>query len=265
MPVQAWQHGNRAARLTYLRGRPFVRIRGQTDTPLGGSANLPMMSPLVILFDVDNTLLDNDSIVADLRHHLAAVAGPKSVERYFEEFEEIRSEMGYADYLGALQRYRLEDPHDADFMRISYFLLDYPFHERLFPGAMEAVKHFEQFGTTVILTDGDVVFQPWKIVRSGLYDAFEGRVMIQIHKEKELYCVEDRFPAERYVLVDDKLRILSETKKIWGDKLTTIFPKQGHYALDPAISSKYPLADISVDRIGELADLDLASLLAARP
>jgi len=212
------------------------------------------MDPLVILFDVDNTLLDNDAIVADLRHHLEQVAGPKSVERYFQEFEEIREEMGYADYLGALQHYRAEDPYDADFMRISFYLLSYPFRQRLFPGALEVAEEYSKLGTTVILTDGDVVFQPWKIVRSGLYEAFEGRVMIQIHKEKELFCVEQRFPAERFILVDDKLRLLHETKKVWGDRLTTIFPKQGHYAHDPKILAAYPPADIAVDGIGDLLD-----------
>lgn len=214
------------------------------------------MHKTVILLDVDNTLLDNDAIVADLRHHLEQVAGPRSVERYFQEFEEIRDEMGYADYLGALQRYRSEDPYDADFMKVSYFLLSYPFGERLFPGALEAVAHMSQFGTTVILTDGDVVFQPWKIARSGLFDAFDGRVMIQIHKERELFCVEDRFPADRYVLVDDKLRILSECKEVWGERLTTVFPRQGHYALDLAVTDAYPPADVTIDAISELISLD---------
>jgi len=212
------------------------------------------MYPLVILFDVDNTLLDNDSIVADLRRHLEQVAGPASVKRYFQEFEELREELGYADYLGALQRYRVEDPYDADFMRISFYLLSYPFRRRLFPGALEVVREFSKVGKTVILTDGDVVFQPWKISRSGLHEAFEGRVMIQIHKEKELFCVEQRFPAARYVLVDDKLRLLDETKKVWGDRLTTVFPKQGHYANDPKILADYPAADVSVDKIGDLLD-----------
>jgi FMN phosphatase YigB (HAD superfamily) len=216
------------------------------------------MVPLVILFDVDNTLLDNDQIVADLRVHLSHVAGHASVERYFEEFESIRQEMGYADYLGALQRYRLKDPHDIDFMQVSYFLLNYPFASRLFPRALDVVRHFDSFGLTSILTDGDVVFQPWKISRAGLLDAVGGRVMIQIHKEKELYCVTDRFPAEHYVLVDDKIRILTECKKVWGNRLTTIFPKQGHYAHDRNLVESYPKADVTVDAIGDLLAFDLA-------
>jgi len=212
---------------------------------------------MVILFDVDNTLLDNDQIVADLRLHLSHVAGHRSSQRYWEIFEELRQEMGYADYLGALQKFRAENPFDADFMKVSFFLLDYPFAERLFPGSLRVIERLSSFGTTVILTDGDVVFQPWKIARSGLFDAFGGRVMIQIHKEKELHCVEKRFPSERYVLIDDKLRILAEAKEIWGSRLTTIFPRQGHYAHDPKILSSYPPADITVDKIADLLTVEL--------
>jgi FMN phosphatase YigB (HAD superfamily) len=210
---------------------------------------------MVILFDVDNTLLDNDQIVSDLRLHLSHVAGHQSAERYWEIFEEIRNQMGYADYLGALQKFRSENPFDADFMKISYFLLNYPFASRLFPGALKVIERFDWLGTTVILTDGDVVFQPWKIARSGLYDAVGGRVLIQIHKEKELRCVEERFPSDHYILIDDKLRILAETKKIWGDRLTTVFPRQGHYAHDPSIVDAYPPADITVEKIGDLIDM----------
>jgi FMN phosphatase YigB (HAD superfamily) len=212
---------------------------------------------MVILFDVDNTLLDNDQIVADLRLHLSHVAGHRSSQRYWEIFEELRQEMGYADYLGALQKFRAENPFDADFMKVSFFLLDYPFAERLFPGSLRVIERLSSFGTTVILTDGDVVFQPWKIARSGLFDAFGGRVMIQIHKEKELDCVEKTFPSERYVLIDDKLRILAEAKEIWGSRLTTIFPRQGHYAHDPKILSSYPPADITVDKIADLLTVEL--------
>jgi FMN phosphatase YigB (HAD superfamily) len=210
---------------------------------------------MVILFDVDNTLLDNDQIVADLRLHLSHVAGHRSAERYWEIFEELRDQMGYADYLGALQRFRTENPFDADFMKVSYFLLNYPFASRLFPGALKVIERFDWLGTTVILTDGDVVFQPWKIARSGLYDAVGGRVLIQIHKEKELQCVEERFPSDHYILIDDKLRILAETKKVWGDRLTTVFPRQGHYAHDPKFVDAYPPADITVERIGDLIDM----------
>jgi FMN phosphatase YigB (HAD superfamily) len=220
--------------------------------------------PLAILFDVDNTLLDNDQIVSDLRLHLGHVAGHKSSERYWDIFEELREEMGYADYLGAIQRFRNEDPYDADFMKVSLFLLGYPFKSRLFPGALEVIRHFSSFGTTAILTDGDVVFQPWKISRSGIFEAVNGRIMIQIHKEKELDCVEERLPAERYILIDDKLRLLSEIKSIWGDRLTTIFPRQGHYAHDPAILAKYPEADLTVDRIEDLLSINPTTIKQRR-
>lgn len=208
--------------------------------------------PLVILFDVDNTLLDNDQIVSDLRVHLGHVAGPKLAVRYWQIFEALRDEMGYADYLGTLQRFRSENPDDLDFMQVSYFLLNYPFEGRLFPRAAQVIQHFATLGTTAILTDGDVVFQPWKIARSGLLDAVGGRVMIEIHKEEELHSVEEEYPADRYIMVDDKLRILHEMKQVWGDRLTTIFPRQGHYAHDPKIVGAYPPADVTVDSIGEL-------------
>lgn len=217
--------------------------------------------PLVILFDVDNTLLDNDQIVSDLRLHLGHVAGHQSAERYWQIFEELRDEMGYADYLGALQRFRVEDPYNTDFMKVSLFLLGYPFASRLFPGALDVIRSFNSCGTTAILTDGDVVFQPWKISRSGLLDAVGGRVMIQIHKEQELECVEERMPADHYVLVDDKIRILTEVKKRWGKRLTTVFPRQGHYAHDPAILARYPDADVTVDHIADLLTQDLRALL----
>ena len=215
---------------------------------------------MVIFFDVDNTLLDNDQIVADLRQHLAHVAGHKLSERYWAIFEDLRKEIGYADYLGALQRFRIEDPYDAEFMKVSLFLLNYPFQTRLFPHALEVIRHFDSIGTTAILSDGDVVFQPWKIIRSGIYDAVGGRVLIQIHKEQELACAEERFPSERYVLVDDKLRLLYECKQVWGDRLTTIFPKQGHYAHDAKNLADYPPADFTVDRIGDILQLDLSRI-----
>ena len=207
---------------------------------------------LVILFDVDNTLLDNDAVVADLDRHLGQEFGAATRGRYWEIFETLRGELGYADYLGALERYRLEELHDPRLLRMSSWLGDYPFAHRLFPGALDVVQRIAQWGTTVILSDGDAVFQPRKVERSGLWDAFGGRVLIYIHKEAELGDVERLYPARRYVLIDDKLRILAEVKKSWGDRVMTVFPKQGHYAADPKILSSYPPADITVDRIGDL-------------
>jgi FMN phosphatase YigB (HAD superfamily) len=216
---------------------------------------------VVFLFDVDNTLLDNDRVEEDLRHHLEKEFGAESMKRYFAIFEELRSELGYADYLGALQRYRLEEVCDPRVLRMSSFLVDYPFADRLYPGALDVIEHFHAWGSTVILSDGDAVFQPRKVERSGLWDAVEGRVLIYIHKEKRMADVEKRYPAEHYVMVDDKLRILSAMTKVWDDKLTTVFPRQGHYALDPKNISSYPPAHITVQRIGDLANYGPAELM----
>ncbi len=217
-------------------------------------------SEVVFLLDVDNTLLDNDRVTADLQIHLTKAFGAQRQARYWTIFEDLRKELGYADYLGALQRYRVENPRDPQFLRISSFLVDYPFANRLFPGSLDVIERLGSWGPTVILSDGDVVFEPRKVYRSGSYEAVEGRVLIYIHKEKELDDIEERFPAKHYVLVDDKLRILTAVKKIWKDRLTTVFPRQGHYALDPKVPASYPPADITIDRIGNLQDYDLASL-----
>jgi FMN phosphatase YigB (HAD superfamily) len=215
---------------------------------------------VVFLFDCDNTLLDNDRVQADLRTHLTREFGAGCSDRYWEIFETLRAELGYADYLGALQRYRLDDLSDTRLLSMSSFLIDYPFASVLYPGALDAIRHLGSRGLTVILSDGDVVFQPRKIERSGLWDAVGGRVLIYIHKEAQLDAVAQRYPARRYVMIDDKLRILAAMKKIWKDRLTTIFPRQGHYATDPAIVAAYPPADITIEGIGELADADLAAL-----
>jgi len=214
---------------------------------------------LVILFDVDNTLLDNDRVAADLREHLEATVGHERQERYWRAFEELRAQLGYADYLGALQRYRLDDPHDPHLLTVSHFLLEYPFARRLYPGALEAVRHAGRFGKAVILSDGDVVFQPHKVWRSGLYDAFGGAVLIYIHKELELEDVEQRYPASHYVLVDDKVRLLAAVKNTWGPRVKTVFPRQGHYALDEDVVRRYPAPDITLDRIGDLVQVDFGA------
>jgi FMN phosphatase YigB (HAD superfamily) len=222
------------------------------------------MRDTVFLFDVDNTLLDNDAVTADLGDHLESEFGRPARERYWAIFETLRSELGYADYLGALQRYRMEDPDDPQLLGMSGFLIDYPFPSRLYPGALQAVAHCGRTGPTAILSDGDVVFQPRKITRSGLWDAVEGRVMIYLHKEQMLQAVERRHPAQHYVMIDDKLRILDAMKKVWGSRLTTIFVRQGHYALDLANISAFPPADVTLERIGDLAGLNLANLSGAQ-
>jgi FMN phosphatase YigB (HAD superfamily) len=216
---------------------------------------------VVFLFDVDNTLLDNDRVTRDLNRHLTTTFGEERARHYWTIFEELRAELGYADYLGALQRYRLDDPRDTNLLETSTWLVNYPFANRLFPGSLDAVEHVGQWGPTVILSDGDVVFQPRKVERSGLWDAVEGRVLIYVHKEQMLDDVEARYPARRYVVVDDKLRILAALRAAWGERVRTVFPRQGHYALDPAIVASYPPPDMSIERIGELAELDLAELL----
>jgi FMN phosphatase YigB (HAD superfamily) len=208
----------------------------------------------VFLFDVDNTLLDNDAVAADLRAYLTEHFGAERQQRYWDEFEQLRKELGYADYLGALQRFRLAYPHDTHLLIASDWLIDYPFHERLYPRVLDLVEQTRAHGRPVILSDGDVVFQPRKIRRSGLWDAFEGDVLVYIHKEQELEDVERRYPAERYVLVDDKVRILAAVKEIWGDRVTTIFPRQGHYACDEELVAEYPAPDLTVERIGDVLE-----------
>jgi FMN phosphatase YigB (HAD superfamily) len=216
---------------------------------------------MVFLFDVDNTLLDNDRIEKDLRRFLERELGAESRERYFAIFEELRAELGYTDYLGALQRYRLEDLCDVRLLIMSSFLVDYPFANRLYPGSLDILEQFLKWGPTVILSDGDVVFQPRKVQRSGLWEAVEGRVLIYIHKEQMLDDVERHYPARHYVMVDDKLRILAAMKKKWGNRLTTVWPRQGHYALDSNTIASYPPADITIERISDLAKYDLSMLL----
>jgi len=208
----------------------------------------------VFLLDVDNTLLDNDAVVDDLRQHLIAAFGAESERQYWDIFEDLRRELGYADYLGALQRFRGEHPRDPHLLEISLFLLAYPFADRVYPGAFDAIRHLRSRGPVVILSDGDVVFQPRKVERSGLWAAVDGHVLIYIHKEQMLDDVERRYPAQRYVMVDDKVRILSEMKKVWRERLTTVFVRQGHYAHDQSLLAAYSAPDLTVEHILELVN-----------
>jgi len=217
----------------------------------------------VFFFDVDNTLLDNDHVSKDLKRHLINRVGESSAGRYWEIFEQLRAELGYADYLGALQRYRLERPREPKLLDVSHFMINYPFANRLFPESLDAVAHAQRLGTAVILSDGDVVFQPRKIDRSGLKELFEDNVLIYVHKELELDDVEAKYPATHYVMVDDKVRILAALKKHWGARVTTVFPRQGHYALDAAQVAKYPEPDITLQRVGELQKYSMEQILAA--
>jgi len=217
----------------------------------------------VFLFDVDNTLIDNDRIQADMASHLELNVGPERNRHYWELFEELRTQLGYADYLGALQRYRVEFPRDFHILTVSDFLISYPFANRLYPNSLDVVERCRQFGGGVIVSDGDVVFQPLKVRRSGLHEAFDGNVLIYIHKEFELDDIAARYPAAHYVFIDDKVRILSAVKRVWGPRVTTVFPRQGHYALDEKEVAKYPAPDVAIDRIGALLDYDLNTLTAA--
>jgi FMN phosphatase YigB (HAD superfamily) len=221
---------------------------------------MPVARGTVFLFDVDNTLLDNDAVQDDLGDHLEREFGRETFDRYWAIFEALRTELGYADYLGALQRYRIEHLDEPELLKMSSFLVDYPFSTRLYAGVFATLAHCRRKGQTVILSDGDVVFQPRKIQRSGLWDAVEGRVLIYLHKEQMLESVARRYPAQHYVMIDDKVRILATMKNVWGDRLTTIFPRQGHYALDVAQVAKYPAPDVTLESIGALAGRDLASL-----
>lgn len=220
---------------------------------------------IVFLFDVDNTLLDNDQVTADLRKHLEREVGAERSQHYWQIFEELRAELGYADYLGALQRYRAKHPRDPRLLTVSRFLVNYPFAERLFARALEVIRHVGQWGPTSILSDGDVVFQPLKVDRSGLAAAVGDRVLIYVHKEQELEDVESRFPAEHYVLFEDKLRLLTAIKQSWGVRVTTVFVRQGHYATDPELLAKYPPADIHLESISEVGQLTLDDFFRPAP
>ena len=218
------------------------------------AAAVDALADVVFLLDVDNTLLDNDAVIDDLRRHVSEAFGTECAQRYWEIFENLRRELGYADYLGSLQRYRVEHPRDPHLLRVSLFLLHYPFTTRLYPRALDVIAALRAHGRVVILTDGDVVFQPFKVERSGLWAAVEGDALIYVHKEQMLDDVERRYPARHYVMVDDKLRILAAMKRTWGDRLTTVFVRQGHYAHDMALSAMHPPADIAIDSIGDLVD-----------
>lgn len=216
---------------------------------------------LVFLFDVDNTLFDNDRMSDDLFNHIGREFGPAARKRYLEIYEELRKELGYADYLGALERYRLEKMHDPRFLSVSNWLIEYPFPRRVFPGALKVIEQCRRWGKAVILSDGDAVFQPRKVDKSGLWKGFGGNVLIFVHKERELDWVEKFYPAKHYVMVDDKLRLLQAIKDIWHDRVTTVFVQQGHYANDKAATAQYTSADVSIRRIADMLHMKKSDLL----
>lgn len=210
---------------------------------------------ITYLFDVDNTLLDNDRVHDDFDRHLAAVFGAAGAKTYWGIYEARRVKLGYADYLGAVQEFRLECNDEINAEHLAAFLLDYPFAERLYPRALDAVAELANFGPVVALSDGDVVLQPRKIRSSGIARAMDDRVLIYIHKERMLDDVARRFPSDHYVMVDDKLRVLDGMKRQWRARLTTVFVRQGHYASDPVAQKEYPPADISLQAIGNLCGM----------
>jgi FMN phosphatase YigB (HAD superfamily) len=213
----------------------------------------------VFLLDVDNTLLDNDAVEADLHRHLAAQLGQDRAERYWTIFEERRAALGYADYLGALQRLRGAYPHETHLLEASTYVIEYPFAQRVYAGALETLRRLNELGRSVILSDGDVVLQPHKIRRSGVWAAVDGEVLVYVHKEHELDDVERRYPADHYVIVDDKIRILDAIKRGWENRVTTVFLRQGHYATSVDSLEAYLPADLTLDHIDEL----VAALLGA--
>jgi FMN phosphatase YigB (HAD superfamily) len=226
---------------------------------------MTLPSPIVFLVDVDDTLLENDRIQVDLQHHLEREFGKACRDRYWAIQEELFATLGYRDYLGALQRYRVEHPYEPHLISMASYLVDYPFADRLYPGALDVLRRFRAWGRTVILTDGDVVFQPRKIERSGIFKAVDGHVLIYIHKEEALADVERRYPAQQYVLIDDKLRILTAVKKAWGNRVTTVLPRQGKFANDAQVIASYPPPDLSVACIGDLVDFELRDLVVGAP
>jgi FMN phosphatase YigB (HAD superfamily) len=222
-----------------------------------------MSSPAEVAFlvDVDNTLVDNDAIQNDLKVYLAREFGEDCRDRYWAILEALREEVGYVDYLGALQRYRLGTLSDPRVLLISSFLVDYPFAERLYPAALDVLARLATWGPTIILSDGDVVFQPRKVQQSGLWDAVQGRVLIYVHKEEMLADVERLYPARHYVMADDKLRILAAMKATWADRLTTVFVRQGHYAFDPVNVARYPAADVTLGSIAAFLSHDRSAFV----
>jgi haloacid dehalogenase-like hydrolase len=236
-----------------------MNAKKATRTKASRGAKRVGTKDLVFLFDVDNTLLDNDRFQSDLFRHIEREFGREARARYLEIFEDLRNKLGYADYLGALERYRQEDLHDPRFLHMANWVIEYPFPQRLYPGALDVLRRVKRWGKAAILSDGDAVFQPRKVERSGLWKAVGGNVLIFIHKEQELECVESLYPAGHYVMVDDKVRLLEAIKDIWKDRVTTVFVQQGHYARDKKSCAQYRPADISIRRIADLLEIELRS------
>jgi beta-phosphoglucomutase-like phosphatase (HAD superfamily) len=213
---------------------------------------MPNHPPVVYLLDVDNTLLDSDRVIDDWRRQVSNEFCEDDQKRYWRVVEDLQKQLGYDDYLGALQQHRCEKPRDSHVLKLSLYLLNYPFAERLFPQALDVIAALKKHGAVTIVSDGDIVFQPRKIEASGLFAAVEGRVLVYIHKESDLHDVERHFPADHYVMIEDKPRVLTAAKRLWRDRVTTIFVRQGRHANDPQNVKPYPEPDLTLEQIGEL-------------
>lgn len=218
---------------------------------------------IVFLLDVDNTLFDNDRFSHDLDARLLRDFGADGRKRYRQHYQALRDAVGYADYLGAVQRLRADFDDDPDLLQLAAFILDYPFAEGLYPGALDAVAHLHLHGMPAILSDGDIVLQPRKIQRSGLWQAVAGQVAITLHKQHETQDVQQRWPAGHYVMIEDKPLLLAQMKKLMGAQLTTVFIQQGHYAVEQGLSPGDPAADIVLARISDLRSLTARDFIAA--
>jgi FMN phosphatase YigB (HAD superfamily) len=226
------------------------------------STSLPFADRVVFLLDVDNTLLDNDHFAVELSERLDQGFSRAGRDRYWEIFEQRRTRLGYADYLGTLEEFRAGRVAEPTLSQMSSYLLDYRFAHLLYPQALEALARLRTLGRVVVLTDGDVVFQPHKIKRSGIWDAVSGEVLICPHKEHSFEFVQHRYPAKHYICVDDKPLLLAAMKLAMGERLTTVFVRQGHYALAAAGSAVQPPPDLALEGIGALTGLDPAVFLA---
>jgi FMN phosphatase YigB (HAD superfamily) len=211
------------------------------------------MPTLVFLLDVDNTLINNDQVKEDFNAHLEVELGPKLTERFWDIYEQARKERGVVDIPLSLQRLReatpLSELDEQTFHHVQSIFDNYPFFNALYPHTLETLQHLRTMGLTVIVSDGDQLFQPEKIFRSDLAETVEGRVLIYTHKQQHLEEILQKYPADHYVMIDDKPDILVDSKAIMGKRLTTVFVKQGHYAKQ--VPDNFT-PDISVLHIGDL-------------
>lgn len=212
------------------------------------------MPSLVFWLDVDNTLINNDAVKENLDAHIQVELGAELTARFWDLYEEARHERGVVDIPLALRRLRAQTPLSAldeqTYAHVVSLFENYPFFKALYPHTLETLQHLRELGLTVIVSDGDQFFQAEKIFHSNLADAVEGRVLIYIHKQEHLSEIMQRYPADHYVMIDDKPQILADSKPILGDKLTTVLVEQGKYAEGQKPANFTP--DLTVLHIGDL-------------